>query len=107
MIAIEYFVILSTLIFSIGLFGIFTQTNAIRILICVELMINGAIINFVAFNSLFGTVSYEGWTFALVIIAIAAAEAAIGLAIFISVYRSFGEITLGNIFSLRESSEGN
>ena len=106
MIGIEYFLILSILLFSLGLFGIFTQTNAIRILISVELMLNAANINFVAFNSLYAG-SFDGWTFALVIIAIAAAEAAVGLAIFISVYRSCNEITLGNIFSLRESTEGN
>lgn len=107
MIGLEFFMALSVIMFSIGLFGIFTQTNAIRILIAVELMLNAANINLVAINAYVGTTDFSGWTFALVVIAIAAAEAAVGLAIFISVYRSFNEITLSNIFTLRESTEGN
>lgn len=106
MIPLSWFLILSAVLFSIGIFGVFTQTNGIRILISVELMLNAANINFVAVNSYLDT-TYDGWAMALVVIAIAAAEAAIGLAIFISVFRSYKDITLGRIISLAENPEGN
>ena len=105
MIEIIWFLLLSIVLFSVGLLGVITQTNGIRILISIEFMLNAANVNFIAFNSYYGLVDFTGWSMALFIIAIAAAEAAIGLAIFISVYRSFGDITLGNIFSLGEASE--
>lgn len=105
MIDIIWFIVFSTALFVTGLLGVITQTNGIRILISVEFMLNSANINFIAFNSYLGLVDFSGWSMALFVIAIAAAEAAIGLAIFISVYRSFGDITLGSIFSLGEATE--
>lgn len=103
MIPVEYFLSLSVLMFTAGLFGVLTQKNAVRILISVEIMINAANISIMAFNGIIGTDNYQqGWVMVFIIIGIAAAEAAIGLAIFLSVYRNFGEITLSNIFSLSE-----
>ena len=96
------FVITSNILFVIGLFGVITQTNGIRILIAVEVMLNAANLNFIAFNSYLNTSEFAGWSFTLVTIAIAAAEVVIGLAIFISVYRNFEDITLGHIVSLGE-----
>lgn len=102
-IPVEYFLALSAFMFCAGLFGVLTQRNAVRILISVEIMLNATNISIMAFNGLFGVASdQEGWVFVFIIIGIAAAEAAIGLAIFLSVYRNFGEITVSNIFSLRE-----
>ena len=108
MILPEYYFILSGLMFAGGLFGVLTQRNAIRILISVEIMLNAANIAAVAFNGFYyknssGGWLTDGWTFVLVVIAIAAAEAAIGLAIFLSVYRNYGEITVSNIFTLQET----
>ena len=105
MIDLIWFILFSSILFAIGFLGVITQTNGIRILISIEIMLNAANINFVAFNSYLGLVDFSGWSMALFVIGIAAAEAAIGLAIFISVYRSFGDITLGNIFSLGEVKE--
>lgn len=109
---LSWFVALSAILFSIGLLGVLTQKTAIRILFSVELILNSANINFVAFNSYLqntatGTVTneYMGWIFAMVVIALAAAEAAVGLAIFISLYRNFKEIAMVNIFELAESQE--
>ena len=103
MIPVEYYLVLSAVMFTSGLFGVLTQRNAVRILISVEIMINAANIAIVAFNGLFGTDSgQEGWVFIFIIIGVAAAEAAIGLSIFLSIYRNFGEITVTHIFSLRE-----
>ncbi len=106
MIPVEYYLILSAIMFTSGLFGVLTQRNAVRILISVEIMINAANISIVAFNGIFGTDSaQQGWVFMFMIIGVAAAEAAIGLAIFLSIYRNWGEITVTNIFSLAEEQE--
>jgi NADH:ubiquinone oxidoreductase subunit K len=108
----EWFLALSGIMFAAGVFGVLTQRNAMRILISVEIMLNSANLALVAFNGLNGFVDtigntaavsvFDGWVFAFVVIGVAAAEAAIGLAIFLSVYRNFGEITVTNIFGLRE-----
>lgn len=102
MIPAEWYLALSAFLFSGGLFGVLTQKNAMRILISVEIMLNSANLAMIAFNGLFGLVNFDGWIFTLIVIGVAAAEAAIGLAIFLSVYRNFGEITVSNIFGLRE-----
>lgn len=104
-IELEYFLILSAIMFAAGLFGVLTQKNAVRILISVEIMLNAANISLVAFNGVFGLTEYEGWSFALIIIGIAAAEAAIGLAIFLSVFRNYDQVIVGNLFSLGETQE--
>ncbi len=103
MIPVEYYLVLSAVMFTAGLFGVLVQRNAVRILLSVEIMLNAGNIAIVAFNGMFGTdTQQEGWVFIFIIIGVAAAEAAIGLAIFLSIYRNFGEITVSNIFSLRE-----
>ena len=100
---------LSGFLFAGGLFGVLTQKNAMRILISVEIMLNSANLAMVAFNGMFGLGigNLDGWIFALIVIGVAAAEAAIGLAIFLSVYRNFGEITVSNIFTLKEQEVAN
>jgi NADH-quinone oxidoreductase subunit K len=72
-------------------------------------MLNSANLAMVAFNGMFGLGigNLDGWIFALIVIGVAAAEAAIGLAIFLSVYRNFGEITVSNIFTLKEQEVAN
>lgn len=90
---------LATILFGVGLYGVLTQTSGIRILMCVEMMLNAANINFVAFGSLF--VEPDGFAYALFIIAIAAAEAAVGLAIFVNLFRVRHTIELDQITSLR------
>ena len=99
---IEFPLILSSALFTIGVFGVITQKNAVRILIAIELIINAANLNFVTFASYNPTGDVSGWVFALFIIAVAAGEAAIGLAIFINVFRNFGEINVKHLFTLRE-----
>ncbi|MDH5400980.1 MAG: NADH-quinone oxidoreductase subunit NuoK [Candidatus Heimdallarchaeota archaeon] len=108
---VEWFLTLSVVMFVGGLFGVLTQKNAMRILISVEIMLNAANLAFMAFNGVFynadfpnsfSASDFEGWVFVFIIIGVAAAEAAIGLAIFLSVYRNFGEIQITNIFTLKE-----
>jgi NADH:ubiquinone oxidoreductase subunit K len=95
----QYELILSALLFCIGLFGILTRRNAIIVLMSVEIILNAAILNLVAFASYANDPS--GQVFALLAIAIAAGEAAVGLAIFLNVYVTHGTIELDKIKILR------
>ncbi len=99
MIPPEYELILSILLFAIGLFGILTRRNAIIVLMSVEIILNAAVLNFVAFSSYSNDPS--GQVTALLAIAMAAAEAAVGLAIFLNVYILHGTIELDKIKILR------
>ncbi len=99
MIPPQYELILSALLFCIGLYGILTRRNAIIVLMSVEIILNAAILNLVAFASYANDPS--GQVFALLAIAIAAGEAAIGLAIFLNVYVTHGTIELDKIKILR------
>ncbi|WP_049925669.1 NADH-quinone oxidoreductase subunit NuoK [Halopiger goleimassiliensis] len=87
---IEYFVMLSMGLFCIGLFGILTRRNALMFLMSVELMLNAAVINLVAFSFLHGNLT--GQVFGLFTMALAAAEVAIGLGIILVLYRNFGDV---------------
>lgn len=80
-----WYVALSGVLFSLGAWGLMSRRNAIVILMSIELMLNAANINFVAFASAYG--SQDGFVFAFFSIAIAAAEAAVGLAIFVNLFR--------------------
>jgi NADH:ubiquinone oxidoreductase subunit K len=85
MIPVAYAVTLSAALLCIGVYGLLTQRNALRILVAVELVLNAANLNFAAFANYHG--SMDGIAFTLFSIALAAAEAAVGLAILIHVYR--------------------
>ncbi|OPY29829.1 MAG: F(420)H(2) dehydrogenase subunit K [Methanomassiliicoccales archaeon PtaU1.Bin030] len=99
MIAIEYFLGLSAILFAIGAMGVLVKKNAIVVLMCIELMLNAANINFVAFSAYYGDLT--GQVFALVSIAIAAAEVAVGLAIIMNLYKTRDTIGLDEISLLR------
>ena len=87
---IEAFVLLSMALFSIGLFGILTRRNALMFLMSVELMLNAANVNLIAFAFFHGNLT--GQVFALFTMALAAAEVAVGIGIILVLYRNFGEI---------------
>lgn len=86
---LEHYLILSALLFSIGLYGALSKRNAIVILMCVEIMLNAVNIAMVAFSRYLvpDNVLLTGQVFAIFIMTVAAAEAAVGLAIIISIYR--------------------
>ena len=90
MVPASYYVLLSAAVFAIGAYGVLTRTNAIVILMSVELMLNAANINLVAFSAYLGDIS--GQVFTLFALAIAAAEVAVGLGIFIVLYRDFDSV---------------
>lgn len=86
---VEWYLVLSAAVFCIGVFGILTRRNALIILISVELMLNAANINLIAFSHYYGNVT--GQVFALFTIGLAAAEVAIGIGIILVLARNFGE----------------
>jgi NADH-quinone oxidoreductase subunit K len=86
-----HFVVLSAVLFSLGLFCVVTRRNAIGILMGVELVLNSANVNYVAFAR-YGHGGYDGQVFAIFVIMLAAAEAAIGLAIVLGIYQTFETI---------------
>ena len=86
-IGLDHYLIVATTLFVIGAFGVITSRNLIRTLICVELMLNAVNINLVAFNNFMHRDALTGQIFAIFILVVSAAEAAIGLAIVISLYR--------------------
>jgi NADH:ubiquinone oxidoreductase subunit K len=96
-IGLEHFLILSAVLFAIGLYGALTKKNAIVILICVELMLNAVNIALVAFSRYITPVDLTGQVFTVFVIVVAAAEVAVGLAIIISIYRSRNTINVDKI----------
>lgn len=88
MITLNHFLLLATLLFSVGLYGAFTRRNAIGILLSIELMLNSANIVFVAFARFLYPQTIHGQAFAVFVIALAAAEAVVGLGLVLSIYRS-------------------
>ena len=87
---IEHYLILSAVLFSIGLYGALAKRNAVAILMCIEIMLNAVNIAMVAFSRYLvpDVVVLTGHVFAIFIMTVAAAEAAVGLAIIIAIYRS-------------------
>ena len=85
LIPIEFFLLLGAILFSIGAYGVVTKSNAIIVLMCIELMLNAANINFVAFGAFHPDIM--GQAFVIVTITVAAAEVAVGIAILLNAYK--------------------
>ncbi len=92
-----YYLALAAILFSIGLFGVLTRRNVIGILMSLELMFNAANINFVTFNKFIVTDGLTGQIFAIFIIVVAAAEATVGLAIVLLIYRNWRDIDMDHV----------
>jgi NADH-quinone oxidoreductase subunit K len=88
----------SAVLFIIGVVGVLTRRNAIIIFMCVELMLNAVNLSFVALSKLYGI---AGQVFVIFVMTVAAAEAAVGLAIIISIFRHHENVNLRNINLLR------
>lgn len=99
MIPLNFYLGLAALLFSIGLYGVMTHKNGIRMIMCIELMLNSANLNLVAFSSYTNTLN--GQVFAIFSIALAAAEAAVGFAILMAIYRTHNKINLDELNILR------
>ena len=99
-ISLEHFWWVGILLFALGLYTVLTRKNAIGILMGVELILNAANINYIAFARYGGT-SIDGQVFAIFVIMLAAAEAAIGLAIVLGIFQNFDTIDVEATDSLR------
>jgi len=95
----QYYLLLSAAVFCIGLFGILTRNNALLFLMSVELMLNAANINLVAFSYVWGNLT--GQTFGLFVMAIAAAEVAVGVGIILVLYRDFDDVDVTKATTMR------
>ncbi|MFZ5648548.1 MAG: NADH-quinone oxidoreductase subunit NuoK [Bacillota bacterium] len=87
-VSLYHYLILSAVLFGIGLFGVLAKRNAIAVLICIELMLNAININLLAFNKYLTPNDFIGQLFAIFVITVAAAEVGVGLAIIIAIYRN-------------------
>jgi len=95
------YLFVAAILFSLGVFGVMTRRNGIAILMGVELILNAANINFVAFSR-FGGMNLDGHIFALLVIVLAAAEAAVALAIIINIYNNMNTINVDEASALKE-----
>ncbi|EMA36275.1 NADH-quinone oxidoreductase subunit NuoK [Halococcus hamelinensis] len=99
MVPIEYYLLLSAGLFCIGLFGILTRRNALLYLMCVELMLTAGNVNLVAFSFQHGNLT--GQVFSLFVIALAAAEVAVGIGIVLVLYRNFRGVDVTEATTMR------
>ena len=85
---LEYFLVLAAALFCVGIYGLVISRNVIRVLMSIELMLNAVNINLMAFSNYLDPDGIKGQVFSVFVITIAAAEAAVGLAIVLSIYRN-------------------
>lgn len=100
-VGLNHFLVISALLFSLGIFAVVTRKNAIQVLMGIELILNAANINFIAFAR-YGNFGINGQVFALFVIILAAAEAAIALAIVLNLYKTFANVNIDEIDKLKE-----
>ena len=100
-IGLTHFLIVSAILFSLGIYGVITRRNAILVLMGIELILNSANINFIAFSR-FGGMKLDGQAIAVFVIILAAAEAAVALAIVLNIYQRFNTVNVDEINKLRE-----
>lgn len=93
------YLVLSGILFTIGVIGALTRRNAIVVFMCIELMLNSVNLSFITFSRFLQSI--EGVLFAFFVIAVAAAEAAVGLAIFVMLYRSRETINVDEVNLLK------
>jgi NADH:ubiquinone oxidoreductase subunit K len=96
---IEHFLVLSTILFGIGIFGFLTRRNLIGILMSLELMFNAVNINLIAFSR--WSMGIEGQVLALFTLAVAAAETTLGIAIIFNIYRRFNDVNIEQLDFLK------
>ena len=99
MIGLSHYLLLAAMLFSIGLYGVLTRKNAVGVLMSLELMFNSVNINLTAFSRFSGEPS--GLAFTVFIIAVAAAEVTVGVALVLSIYRNRNTIELDQVNQLK------
>ncbi len=98
-VGVEYFVAVSSIVFGIGLFGVFTRRSPLILLLSVELMLNACNLALISFSRQWGT--HTGQIFALVVMGIAASEVVIGLGLVVAVARRKGNLDVDRLTALR------
>ncbi|HEX9102044.1 MAG TPA: NADH-quinone oxidoreductase subunit NuoK [Polyangia bacterium] len=101
MIGLPHFLVVAAILFGLGLYTVVTRRNAVAMLMGVELILNAAALNFVAFAH-YVAGSVGGMVFALFVIVLAAAEAAIALAIVLAIFRHFHSVDARDVSTLRD-----
>ncbi|MGA9191144.1 MAG: NADH-quinone oxidoreductase subunit NuoK [Anaerolineales bacterium] len=101
MIPLWWFLALAAAMFCLGIYGVLSRRNAIGILMGIELMLNAVILNLVAFWRYLNPSVISGQVFAIIVLAVAASEAAVGLALIISIYRRRGTVVAEDIDLLK------
>jgi NADH-quinone oxidoreductase subunit K len=100
-ITLTHFLLVSAALFSLGIYAVISRRNAIMVLMGIELILNSANINFLAFSR-FGGMNIEGQMAAIFVIILAAAEAAIALAIVLNIYKRFNTVNVDEISFLKD-----
>jgi NADH-quinone oxidoreductase subunit K len=100
-ITLTHFLLISAILFSLGVYAVLTRRNAIMVLMGIELILNSANINFLAFSR-FGGLHIEGQMIAIFVIILAAAEAAVALAIVLNIYKRFNTVNVDDISLLKD-----
>jgi NAD(P)H-quinone oxidoreductase subunit 4L len=100
-VGLEHYLVLSAILFSIGLYGALVKRNTIAILLCIEIMLNAVNIAMVAFSRYVAPQMLTGQVFVIFIMAVAAAEAAVGVAIIMAIYRRKGTVDPTEIDSMK------
>lgn len=100
-VGLTHFLMVSGILFTLGVFGVVTRRNAIMVLMGIELILNSANINFIAFSR-YGGMNLDGQAAAIFVIILAAAEAAIALAIVLNIYQRFNTVNVDEINALKE-----
>ena len=98
---LTHFLIISALLFSMGIFAILTRRNAVMVLMGIELVLNAANINFIAFAR-YAVGTFDGQVISIFVIILAAAEVAIALAIVLNIYQNFNTVNVDEINQLKD-----
>ncbi len=98
---LPHFLLISAVLFSLGVFAIVTRRNAIQVLMGIELILNAANINFIAFSR-YSWGTFDGQVIAVFVIILAAAEAAIALAIVLNIYQTFNTVNVDEINKMKD-----
>ena len=98
---LERYLLLSIALFSTGIYGITASRNAIRVLMSIELLLNAANVSLLSFSSFMDPMEIKGQIFAIFVMAIAAAEAAVALAIVLAIYRNLASVDMEDFAELK------
>ena len=100
-ISLTHFLLLSAVLFSLGVYAVITRRNAILVLMGIELMLNAANINFIAFSKYSGS-NLDGQIVSIFVIILAACEAAVALAIVLNMFQQFNTVNVDEVHSLKD-----